>query len=141
MSGRKAPTIDLIAPPSSSTNSGMRVRLQLRRYFASLPADARRALKNVRDAVRAAAPGAVESYSYGMPGFRLGSLPLVWYAAWKSHISLYPISDAIRRAADLGEYSASKATIRFPLAKLPPRAVVKRLVRARVTELRAKQKA
>lgn len=111
-------------------------------YLASLPAGARRELLKVRSAIRAAAPGAVEGFSYRMPVFRLDGRVLVWYAAFKQHIGLYPMGVTIRRAhaADLKKYGVSTGTIRFPLTDPPPAALVKRLVKARVVELRKKQK-
>jgi uncharacterized protein YdhG (YjbR/CyaY superfamily) len=86
----------------------------------------------------------VEGFSYGMPDFRIEGRrrPLVGYAAWKGHCSLYAISAAFARdhGIDLEGYETSKGTIRFPLNRPVPAALVRRLVKARVTDLRKKGK-
>jgi uncharacterized protein YdhG (YjbR/CyaY superfamily) len=105
-------------------------------YLAGVPEPAHGTLQKIRAMIRAAAPPeAVEAISYGMPAFRyLGSL--VGYAAFKDHCSFFPMSAALveQFQDDLKNYSTSKGTIRFPLDKPLPKALVTKIVKARVVQ-------
>ena len=115
------------------------VREQLRTYFAAQPAEQRRMLKRLRDIARAVAPGAEDAWSYRMPALRLDGKILVYYAGFRAHVSLFPMTDRIRRAfaTELKTYRTSKGTIQFPVGKRLPVTLVKRLIKARIAELRA----
>jgi uncharacterized protein YdhG (YjbR/CyaY superfamily) len=130
-------------PSSTSRDSAKQAGARVRAYLAALPPDARRHLKKLRQILRTAAPAAVDGFSYGIPALRLDSRILIWYAAWKGHSSLYPMTPAIRRvhAAELKKYDVSKGTIRFPFTEAPPAPFVRRLVKTRIMELREGGKA
>jgi uncharacterized protein YdhG (YjbR/CyaY superfamily) len=124
-------------PRSAAPDAGG-AEQKVRAYLAALSPDARRELKKVRELVRAAVPDAVEHFSYGIPGFKLEGRPLVWYAAFKEHFSLFPMTESIRtaHAKQLDGYETSKGTIRFPWSDPPSPTLVRRLVKARAAEAR-----
>jgi uncharacterized protein YdhG (YjbR/CyaY superfamily) len=111
--------------------------VKIRQHMASLSPKTRVGMRKFREAIKSAAPQAEEAFSYGMPGFKLNGRVLVWYAAWKEHFSLYPITAAIQRAnaSALEGYERSKGTIQFPMTKPPPAALIRKLVKARVAEV------
>lgn len=105
-------------------------------YLALVPEPARTTLEKVRASVRAAAPPeAIESIGYRMPMFRYKG-GLVAFAAFKKHCSFFPMSLAVMASlkADLKSYELDKGTIRFPLDKPLPAALIRKIVKARVAE-------
>ena len=117
-----------------------KVEALIRAYIAAQPPRTRVTLRKMRETIHAAAPGAEEGFSYRIPAVKLDGKSLVWYAGFTNHTSLFPIGAAIRQklAKDLAGYETSTGTVRFPLDKALPVTLVKRLVKARVQELRVK---
>jgi uncharacterized protein YdhG (YjbR/CyaY superfamily) len=105
-------------------------------YLAAVSEDKRAALEKLRKAIRAAAPGAEECFSYGLPAFRLNGKPLVAFAATAKHCAFYPMSGATVEAhkGELAGYDTSKGTIRFQADEPLPAALVRKLVKARIAE-------
>ena len=112
-------------------------RKQVLAYLARVPADARKSLQRLRRDIKAAAPGAEDCISYGVPSFRLNGRLLVCYKAARSHCSFHPMSTAVIRAhaKDLESYSISPGTVRFTPGKALPMRLVRKLVKTRVAEL------
>jgi uncharacterized protein YdhG (YjbR/CyaY superfamily) len=108
-------------------------------YLAALPAGQRAALNEVRKTVSSVAPDATEVISYKMPAFKYQGRMLVWYAAFKDHLSLFPASEKVLE--ELGEalkpYFSGKGTIRFTMEDPLPTALVKKIVKTRIAENQA----
>jgi uncharacterized protein YdhG (YjbR/CyaY superfamily) len=105
-------------------------------YLAALPAEPRAALESLRRVIASAAPEATETFSYGIPGFKVRGRLLLSYAAYRNHCSLYPASRAVLEACgeELKPYLSEKATVRFQAKEPLGDALVKRIVEARLGE-------
>jgi len=104
-------------------------------YLSALPANTKGILKEVRKTIKQAAPQAEEMISYNMPAFKLFG-GLIWYAAWKEHISLYPRSSRMEAfIKELSEYEGSKGTIKFPIDKPIPFDLISKIAKFRVKEI------
>ncbi len=107
-------------------------------YLATLPGDRRVVVEELRQTIRAAAPGATETIAYQMPALRsAGGDFLVSYAAYKAHYSLFPASGAVIEALgeELEPYLAGKGTLRFPAGARIPAALVTKIVKIRLAEI------
>ena len=101
-------------------------------YLARRSPAERKALEQLRKTIHAAAPGAEEVVSYGLPGVRHNGRMLVWFGAHARHCAFYPGAVVQSLGIDLEKYDTAKGTIRFqPEAPLPA-ALVRKIVRARI---------
>lgn len=110
-------------------------------YVAAAPAAVRPMLKEIRRTIRTAAPGAEEIISYRMPAFRQHGI-LVYFAAFKQHIGLFPpVSGDARLEKAVAPFAGPKGNLRFPLDRPIPYALIERIVRLRVKQDRARSAA
>ena len=107
-------------------------------YLALTSPEQRAVLEKLRKTIRAAAPGAEEYIGYGLAGFKFNGRPLVYFGAWEKHCALYAASPAIQKKfqKELEGFEQSKGTIRFTPENPLPTALVKALVKARISENR-----
>ncbi len=106
-------------------------------YIASQPEAAQRVLERVRATIRRTVPSAEETISYNIPTYKVDGEPVIYFAGWKQHYSLYPVSDHILAACQAGDspHEVKKSTIRFPLAKAVPVGLIGRIVKLRIKEV------
>ena len=109
-------------------------------YFSRLPEPARTPLQSVRAAILSACPkSTIETLSYGIPTFKhSGSILAI--AAFKDHCSLFPMSYFVidKFRPQLSRFEVSKGTVRFPIDKPLPAALLKKIVKARLTQMSEK---
>jgi uncharacterized protein YdhG (YjbR/CyaY superfamily) len=112
-------------------------------YIAGFPASSRAALTRVRGVIRRAVPAAEEMISYQIPAYKLHGRPVLFFAAWKEHYSLYPSNVRLVAAFkdQLSQYEISKGTIRFPLSDGVPATLIERIAKFRARQVMESVKA
>jgi len=104
-------------------------------YIAGFPNDVQKILQKIRTTIKEAAPDTEETISYQIPTFTLGGKYLIYFAAYKKHIGLYPAPRGVEKfKKELSAYEGGKGTLRFPLDKPIPFGLIKRIVKFRVKE-------
>jgi uncharacterized protein YdhG (YjbR/CyaY superfamily) len=112
-------------------------------YILAQPEAVRSVLESVRSIIRQAVPKAQEMISYNIPAYKLSGGPVLFFAGWKQHYSVYPASEAIVTALkdELASFKISKGTIRFPLSDPVPEKLIARIARLRAKEITERAKA
>jgi uncharacterized protein YdhG (YjbR/CyaY superfamily) len=108
-------------------------------YLALVPPKARKALRQIRAAIRKGAPGVEERISYRIPTFTLDGKYLLYMAAFKEHVSIYPATSGMmaKYGKQLARHRAGAGTLRFPLDEPLPIGLITQLAKVRVQERRA----
>lgn len=104
-------------------------------YIAGFPERAQKVLQKIRATIQRAAPDADETISYKMPTFKLNGHYLIYFAAHKKHVGMYPIptGDADFLEA-IAPYQAGKGTLQFPLDEPIPYRLIAKVVKLRIME-------
>jgi uncharacterized protein YdhG (YjbR/CyaY superfamily) len=102
-------------------------------YIATQPEAVRPMLEQVRAAIRSAVPEAVEGIGYRMPGYKLQGKPMLYFAGFKEHYSLFAASGTFFAALEeeLRGYDLRKGTVHFPLTKPVPVKLISRIAKLR----------
>lgn len=109
-------------------------------YIKSFPNDVKIKLENLRVLVKKLAPHAVESISYGMPGYKLNGKPLVYFAGYKTHIGFYPTPNGMEEfAEELKPFATGKGTAQFKTSQPLPMDLIKKIVKFRIEQISKKK--
>jgi uncharacterized protein YdhG (YjbR/CyaY superfamily) len=122
-----------------TANSVLTDCIEVDAYIAAAPMPAQPILRQLREAIKAAAPNATERISYGMPSYEYHGR-LVYFAAFKNHVGLYAVGqEHDTYTKELGGYLSGKSTARFPIGQPLPVALIRNVVKARVKENEANE--
>jgi uncharacterized protein YdhG (YjbR/CyaY superfamily) len=103
-------------------------------YIAGFSPEVQAILERIRATIRKAAPDAQETISYRIPAFTLNGI-LVYFAAFKQHIGLYPpVKGDARLERAIAPYAGEKGNLRFPLDQPIPYGLIERIVKLRVKQ-------
>lgn len=109
-------------------------------YIAAQPAAVRPKIEKVRAAIKSAVPEAEEGIGYSMPGYKLHGKPMLYFACFKEHYSLFAASGAFFATLEdeLSGYELRKGTVQFPLTKPVPVQLISRIAKLRAAGISAK---
>jgi uncharacterized protein YdhG (YjbR/CyaY superfamily) len=113
-------------------------------YIERCPEKVRSVLMEMRSAVQSAAPGSTETTSYfEMPGYLYEGYDyngmFAWFSFKPPNVRLHvrpPVLDNNKEA--LSEFATTKAIVSFPVSGKIPAALVRKLVKASITEMKKK---
>jgi uncharacterized protein YdhG (YjbR/CyaY superfamily) len=105
-------------------------------YIDNFPDEVKTILIEIRNIILEVTPDCKESISYAMPGYKLKSKPLVYFAGYKNHIGFYGTPSTHNEfSLELNSYVQGKGSVQFPLDKPIPYDLIKRMVVYRSEEL------
>lgn len=108
-------------------------------YLEKVSEPQRVALERIRTIVRTLVPEAEETFSYMMPAFKYKHKPLLYYAAFTHHMSIFPTSGPTATLKDrLSDFAVSKGTIQFTLDHPLPDALLQEILACRIEEINGK---
>jgi len=108
-------------------------------YISGFPENTKNILIKIREIIVRTAPGAVESFAYKMPSYKLKGKPLIYFAGYDNHIGLYATPSGHEAfEKELLVYKRGKGSVRFPLNQPIPYDLIERIVRYRCEEIMKK---
>jgi len=110
-------------------------------YIAGFPKETQKALEQIRTTIKKIAPTAEEKISYAIPTFTLNNTYLIYFAAYKTHIGLYPAPVAVEAFEKAFiKYKTGKGSVQFPLDEPMPLSLITKIVKYRIKENEARIK-
>ena len=107
------------------------------KYIQCFPEDVAVKLKLIRKMIKEEAPDSGERISYGVPTATINDKYFIYFAGYKNHISIYPVTPAMEEhVKEALEYRTGKGTFQFPLDKDLPLELIRKIIKARYKEMK-----
>jgi uncharacterized protein YdhG (YjbR/CyaY superfamily) len=105
-------------------------------YLRGIEEPKRGTLETLRRTILEIVPNAEQVISYRVPGFRVEGKIVAGFAVFKGHLSYLPFSGSVlpQLADELAGYTMTKTALHFPVDSPLPKALVKKLIAARLAE-------
>ena len=109
-------------------------------YIANFPEEVQGKLEQIRKAIKEEVPEVGEKISYGVPTATINGKYFIYFAGYKNHLSLYPVTETMVKALkEVLQYRTGKGTLQFPLNKSLPMQLIKKIIKFRAQEARQEQ--
>lgn len=106
------------------------------KYISQYDGETKKRLETMRALIRTEAPDAVESYSYGLNGYKLKHRPLVYVGGFKHHIGFYATPNGHEAfKEELSKYKQGKGSVQFPLDQPLPVELIRNMIRYRIRQV------
>ena len=110
-------------------------------FISQYPPDIQTILQKIRALIQKSAPEAEEAMAYGIPTFKLNGKNLVHFSAFKEHIGFYPTPSGIAKfKKELSAYEWAKGSVKFPLDRSIPYALIGKITQFLVKEVTVQAK-
>lgn len=106
------------------------------KYLDGFLGETRQYLDTMRQIIKAEAPGAVESFSYGLVGYKMNGKPLVYFGGYAKHIGFYATPNGHEAFKDeFVKYKEGKGSVQFPLDQPLPAELIKKVIEYRLEQV------
>lgn len=105
-------------------------------YLSQFDGEVKSRLLQLRQLITDEAPQAVESFTYGLVGYKLNGKPLLYFGGYKNHVGFYATPNGHEAfKEDFSRYKQGRGSVQFPNDQPLPVDLIKRVIAYRKTQL------
>ena len=110
-------------------------------YISWYPGEVGKRLEKIRRTVRKVSKASAEKISYDIPTIIVDGRPMLYFAAFADHLSVYPAPRGASEFADeLKQYAGGKGTLQLPHDQPVPYDLIERIARHHLARIEGARK-